>query len=57
MGNGKQSIVQRKIHNRKYFNTQNGIKKQTNSRNWKKKNKQGTKTRNKPKNIEKKKDE
>ena len=54
MGNGKQTIVQRKIHNRKYFNTQNGIKKQTNSRNWKKKNKQRTKTRNKPKNIEKK---
>lgn len=40
MGNGKQSIVQRKIHNHKYFNTQNGIKKQTNSRNWKKKNKE-----------------
>lgn len=26
MGNGKQSIVQRQIHNHKYFNTQNGIK-------------------------------
>lgn len=54
MGNGKQRIVQRKIHNHKYFNSQNEMKmKYTNSRNWEKKDEQETNTRkNKPQNIE-----